>query len=104
MAAKKLSWSAFAKALIQYGPFLLMMTPLAPIAPAVIQAILEAEQIKGATGPEKLAHVMAIITTAAEALNLQAGHEVVDMAKLQQTGAAIISAIIAIVNLVTKKP
>jgi hypothetical protein len=36
------------------------------IAPAIVNAIAEAEQIKGATGPEKLAHVVAIASNTAQ--------------------------------------
>ena len=46
------------------GPVVLMASgggPIATLVPVIIHAIGEAEQIKGATGAQKKAHVLAIV-------------------------------------------
>lgn len=54
------------KMLAHVAPKVLLLTPLAPIAPAVQAAIAEAEAIPGASGHDKLAHVVQIASNAAQ--------------------------------------
>lgn len=86
------------KTLAQFGPQILLFTPLAPIAPAVTVAIHEAELLKGATGAEKKAHVLNIVTAAASGANAQAGKEVVDAAQVAATASQAIDTIVSVVN------
>lgn len=88
----------------QVAPMILALTPLAAIAPAVTAAIQEAEAIHGAgSGADKLAHVVAIATEAAEAVNAQAGHQVIDPAAVQGAAATAVSAVVQVVNLAQPK-
>jgi hypothetical protein len=82
------------------GPLVLAQTPLAPIAPAVITAIGEAASLPGATGPEKLAHVVNIATNAAQAVNAQAGRVVIDPTVLQSTAESAISTVVQVTKMV----
>jgi len=86
--------------LAQVGPGVLKFTPLAPIAPEVIAAIGEAQQMPGATGPEKLAHVVNIATEAAQATNAQAGRVVIDPVAMQSTAATAISTVVQVTKMV----
>lgn len=86
--------------LAQVGPQVLMFTPLAPIAAPVVAAIGEAEAMQGASGQEKLAHVVNIATDAATAANTQAGHVVIDPALMQATAATAISTAVNVTNMV----
>lgn len=90
----------FAKKVGQFAPMILALTPLAPIAPAVALGIQEAEAIRGASGPEKLAHVVKIAKHAADAANAQAGKEVIDAAQVEATAGQVVSAVVSTVNLV----
>ncbi len=92
------------QALAQFGPQILLFTPLAPIAPAVVVAIHEAELIKGATGAQKKAHVLNIVTAAASGANAQAGKDVVDAADVAATASQTIDTIISVVNTVNAIP
>ncbi len=90
----------FLKILAQVGPTVLMFTPLAPIAQAVTLAIGEAEQIPGATGQQKLGHVVAIAVSAAQAANVEAGRQVVDPLLVVKTAQDAVSTTVDAVNLV----
>lgn len=57
----------FLMALAVVAPKVLAVTPLAPIARPVQKAIAEAEAMKGASGQEKLAHVVEVAGDAADA-------------------------------------
>lgn len=86
--------------LAQMGPMVLAFTPLAPIAPLVIAAIAEAQALPDATGPEKLAHVVAIATDAAQATNAQAGRVVIDPTVMQTAAATAISTVVQVTKMV----
>lgn len=55
------------------GPNVLLMVPggsaVAPLVPVIVHAIGEAEAIKGATGEEKKAHVLAVAASAVAVAN-----------------------------------
>lgn len=93
-------WSTFLKIARTIGPVALQFTPLAPIAGAVSAAIGEAEQIEGASGAEKLAHVTAIALDAADAANQKAGHQVIDPAVVSSTAQSAISATVGAIKIV----
>lgn len=83
----------------QVGPTVLMFTPLAPIAPAVVAGIKVAEAIPGATGPQKKALVQQIAGLAAAGANAQAGKTVVDPTSLEAVSGQAIDTVIGVVNL-----
>jgi hypothetical protein len=84
----------------QVGPGVLKFTPLAPIAPQVIAAIGETQGMPGATGPEKLAHVVNIATQAAQAANAEAGRVVIDPGAMQTTAETAISTVVQVTKMV----
>jgi hypothetical protein len=93
-------WATFLKIARTVGPVALQFTPLAPIAGAVSSAIGEAQQIEGASGAEKLAHVTAIAVNAAHAANEQAGRQVIDPADVAATAQSAISATVGAIKIV----
>jgi hypothetical protein len=62
----------------QLAPLVFMATPLAPLVPFIVIGIREAEQLKGATGAEKLAHAVEITHATIAGVNAQAGKVVID--------------------------
>lgn len=93
-------WGTFLKIARAVGPIALKFTPLAPIAEVVGNAIGEAQQIEGASGAEKLAHVTAIAVNAAHAANEQAGHQVIDPDVVAATAAEAISTAVGAIKIV----
>lgn len=88
------------KLLKQIGPTVLLFTPLAPIAPAVIAGIELAEQIPGATGAQKKAIVQQIAKTAADGANAQAGHTVIDPGSIELVAGQAIDTTVGVINIV----
>lgn len=86
--------------LAEVGPQVLRFTPLAPIAGDVIAAIGAAQAMDGATGPQKLAHVVTIATEAAQATNAQAGRVVIDPASMQAAAETAISTVVQVTKMV----
>lgn len=86
----------------QIGPMVIATTVPngALIAPAIVQAIQEAEAIKGATGPQKLARVVNIATSAAQ-IAKSSGVKI-DPADVQRAATAAISATVDVVNIIDK--
>lgn len=80
------------------GPTVLALTPLAPIAPAVVAAIGEAQQIAGATGADKLAHVQNIVNETVAAVNAQAGHTELDPQLVSDASAKAIGTVVSVVK------
>lgn len=76
----------------------LQASPLAPIAMPVSIAIGEAEAIPGATGAQKLAHVLAIATAAAS--TAQAEGVNIDPNLVAATGAKAISTAVDVTKIV----
>lgn len=91
-------WGTFFSVLKKFGPQILKLTPLAPIAEEVEAAIADAEQIPGATSTEKLNHVVNIAAESAQAVNDKAGHEVLKVEEVRQSGGAIVSGVVNSVN------
>lgn len=94
----KLTLSQWLQIATQFAPQILLFTPLAPIAGNVAAAIVQAEQIKGATGPQKLAKVTAVAVEAAKATNAQAGRVVVDPEMVSSASAQAVSLVVTVVN------
>jgi hypothetical protein len=80
------------------APVLLALTPLAPIADEVTAAIQEAEAIRGASGPEKLQHVVNIAVEAAKAANEVAGRVLIPLDRVVALATMIVSMIILATN------
>jgi hypothetical protein len=84
--------------LLNVGLGALKASPLAPIAEPVTAAIAEAQQFKGASGKEKLAHVLAVATDAAAAAQ-KAGLSI-DPAMVAAAGEKAISTAVDVTNIV----
>ena len=89
--------SKFLDGLKTFGPIVLAVTPLAPIAPAVQAAIAEAESIKDAKGKDKLAHVVAVARASAQAA--QAAGVKIDPAAVESAASEVIDAVVAVANI-----
>lgn len=87
---------SFFKKVGKVAPIILAFTPLAPFAPIVTAAIQEAEAIQGATGPQKLEHVVNIVGHAAE-IAQQAGKSV-NPAEVKAAATTVVSGIVQTVN------
>lgn len=72
---------------------------LAPLAGIITQGIGEAEQIPGATGADKLAHVVNLSVLSAQGVNAGAGRVIVDPTLVQSSAASAISTAVDIANL-----
>lgn len=94
-------WLALVKML---APIILasVKPELAPIGQEITDAIGEAEQIKGKSGPEKLEHVKNIAKGAARAVNTAKGKEVIDPANLDAAITAGVNTVVEVANVVTK--
>jgi len=70
------------------------------LAPLIIQGIQEAEGLKGATGPEKKAHVVGLVRAGITTANLVAKKDVLSPTESVATVSAAIDAVVGAVNLV----
>lgn len=76
-------------------PVVLSLLPgAAPLAPLVAVAIQTAEAIPNATGDQKLRHAQELVTLGAAAINVAAGHQVVDPALAATISGSAISTIV----------
>lgn len=85
------------KALAHIAPKVLLLTPLAPIAPAVQEAIAEAEAMKGASGDQKLAHVVKIAVDSAEVAQASGVH--IDPQAVEHAAEKAVSTAVDITNI-----
>jgi hypothetical protein len=85
------------------GPLLLLAVPggekIAPLIPVITYAIGEAEQIKGATGEQKKAHVLDITNAAVLTLNAT-GKVKLDPAEVAKVAGSGIDTVIGTVHLI----
>jgi len=72
---------------------------IAPLIPTITSAINEAEQIKGASGAEKKAHVLSIVQAGVATANA-AGHAHLDPVEVNEVASHGIDAVIGTVHLV----
>lgn len=97
----KFSLHSFSTLLKVIAPVVLPFVPngdkLAPFVGQIMHGIDEAEQIPGATGPEKKAHVMNIVAIGAGAAGT---HVTLDQAEVLTTANAGIDAVIGAIKLV----
>lgn len=85
------------------GPGVLMLVPggekVAPLVPVIIGAIGEAQQIKGATGAEKKAHVLKIVAASVAVANTTGKVKLDDAEVATATGLGI-DAVISTVHVI----
>ena len=85
------------------GPLVLLSVPggekLGPLLPVIVAAIGDAEQLKGATGPEKKAHVLAILAAAVTTANAT-GKVHLDLAEVQAVADKGIDAVIGTLHVI----
>lgn len=93
-----MNWAKFIAVAKIFGPQILALTPLAPIAEEVAEGIALAEQLPGASGAEKLEKAKQIAVLAAKAANDQAGKELVNTAEVEASAGAVISGVVNSVN------
>ncbi len=84
----------------QFAPLILAATPLAPLVPFIVIGIREAEHLKGATGPEKLAHAVEITHATIAGVNAQAGKVLVDPVGADDALKHGISTVVDVVNII----
>lgn len=87
---------------LNLAPLVLMGIPGMPVVliPTIVHAIQEAQQIKGASGADKKAHVLTVATDAVTAVNGAKGQVVVDPAVVTAVVAPAIDTTIGVINLV----
>lgn len=85
------------------GPLVLLSVPggarLAPLVPVIIGAIGDAEAIKGASGPEKKAHVMSIVAAGVTTANAT-GKVALDPADVASVADNGIDAVVGTLNVI----
>jgi len=98
-------FSRFLEVIARVAPLTLSLIPGIPaaIAPFVAMGIAQAEHIPGADGPHKLAAAVGITKQRFAALNVAAGHEVIDPALSDDALAHGISAVVDVAKLLEKK-
>lgn len=82
------------------GLMALAYTPLAPMAPYVAQSIQDAELLPGASGADKLSHVVSLVRNGIAAANAQAGRQVIDTQLSDTLIQQAISTAVSVVNIV----
>ena len=99
MAASWLKWIDLVKVL---APMIIgLINPkLAPVAVAISDGIAQAEQINGATGPDKLKYVLATANDAAVAVNTTMGKTILDPSELNTAVTDAVNTTVAVINLV----
>jgi hypothetical protein len=85
------------------APVVLMAVPkAAPIAPYVIAGITEAEQIKGASGPDKKTHALNVVEDGIKAINAVTASNKVLPAEGRAIAADVIDTVVMITNIVAR--
>ncbi len=77
---------------------------LAPLVPAIIDGIEQAEDLITAKGTDKLDHVVDLTKTAAVAINTVKGKEVISPDEIGSVAGDAISTAVGITNLISDKP
>lgn len=92
-------WFDFVKS---FAPIVVALTVPsgAVLAPLIVQGIVEAEGLAGATGVQKKAHVLALVALSVLAVNTAKGSEVLDPLVVHAAAESAIDTTIAVVNLV----
>lgn len=99
----KTQWLALLKVL---GPVVGALVPgLDPtFVPLIVTGVAEAEQIRGADGPTKKAHVVELVKVAAAAANAGTKKNLVDVAGIAQAASIGIDAIVRTTNAAAEQP
>lgn len=86
------------------APLVLMAVPGMPpvLIPTLVHAIQEAQQIPGASGAAKKAHVLAVATDAVTAVNGAKGTQVIDPGVVPGVVSHGIDTTIGVINLVQR--
>ncbi len=74
----------------------------APLIPVIIHGIEEAEDLKHASGKDKLSHAVELTKTAAEGINIIKDKEIINIGDLTAASTDAINTAVSIANLVTK--
>lgn len=101
-----MKWRDIVKFLPLILQFIPQAKPILPFLPVIAQGITEAEDIKGATGPQKKEHVLNLVALAVEGVNSAAGKTVVGATSTQVAAGQVIDAAVAVANVIeetTKK-
>ena len=101
--AMHFNFHKFLAIVAQVGPMVLLAVPggeaIAPLIPVITHAITEAEQIKGATGAAKKAHVLEVTAAAVTTLN-SLGKVTLDPAEVAQVTSAGVDAVIGTIHVI----
>jgi len=84
--------------LAQVGPYVLALTPAAPLTPFVIAGIQAAEHLPGATGDQKKVIAQQIASIGAQGLNTVKGTQVIDPALVADMTKDAIDAVVQVTN------
>lgn len=102
----KFHLDAFVSAVKKLAPVILLAVPggekIAPHVDRITDAIIEAEQIKGASGAEKKAHVLSIVQAGVDEANANGAH--LDPGAVGAVASHGIDAVIGSVKLVHPQP
>lgn len=87
---------------LNLAPLVLMAIPGMPavLVPTIVHAIQEAQQIAGASGADKKAHVLAVAADAVTAVNEAKGKAVINPAVVPTVVSQGIDTAIGVINLV----
>ena len=75
----------------------------AVLGPLIAHGISEAEKMKGATGSEKKAHVLNLVSDGVAGINTAKGQEVLDPSATVDAASKAIDTTVAVVNLVNQQ-
>lgn len=97
-------WKKFAEIAKIVAPIVIpIVSPrLAPLGTIIGHSVAEAESVPGASGEDKLNHVKAIATDAANAVNVAANKEVINQQDFDTALEHGINTTVAVVNLIKK--
>lgn len=100
----KFDFHKFLAVVRQIGPVVLAAVPggdkiPADLIPTIVDAVGEAEQIKGATGAEKKAHVMAVVAAGVKTANAT-GKVTLDAAEVEAIASHGVDAVVGATKVV----
>lgn len=99
----KFDFHKFLAVLNAVGPIVLAAVPggagIAPLIPVIVGAIGEAEQIKGATGPEKKQHVLNVVAAGVVTAN-STGKVTLDPVEVNTVASHGIDAVVGTIHVV----
>lgn len=98
-----MSMNQWLSLVVRFAPLVLMVIPGMPavLVPVIVHAIQEAEQT-AASGTDKKAHALAVVTDAITAVNTVKGKPVINPEIVQTVVSPGIDTAVGVVNLVSK--